>query len=393
MELVKGVPITEYCDANRLTPRERLELLLHVCEAVQHAHQKGIIHRDIKPSNVLVVSHDGTSVVKVIDFGVAKALAEQLTEKTVYTQFAQLIGTPLYMSPEQAGESSLDIDLKPEYELAHYNLGMVFAEQNYLDQAIAECRKAIDLKPGHVEAHQLLGYLLKKQGKLDQAIEAYQKAVQLRPDDVQLHINLAVLLRDHGDRNEALAEFRHVVKLKPDHAPAYVDLGNLLRQQRKVAEALAEYRKALAVKPDCGGALWSLAALLANGRDPKLRDPRTAVDLAKKGIALEGHAGWWQALGWAHYRAGAYKEAIAALEKSIALNKDGANADQWLFLAMAHWQLGQKEEARHWYDRSVAWIDNNREALDRENCSGNRLVDDVRKFRAEAAELMGIKQE
>ena len=102
MELVKGIPITEYCDQNQLTPRERLELFVTVCQAVQHAHQKGIIHRDLKPSNVLVTLHDGTPVVKVIDFGVAKATGQQLTDKTLFTGFAQMIGTPLYMSPEQA---------------------------------------------------------------------------------------------------------------------------------------------------------------------------------------------------------------------------------------------------------------------------------------------------
>jgi serine/threonine protein kinase len=95
MELIKGVPVTDYCDDNRLTLRQRLELFVSVCAAVQHAHQKGIIHRDLKPSNVLVTSHDGTPVVKVIDFGVAKAIGQQLTDKTVYTQFTQLIGTPL----------------------------------------------------------------------------------------------------------------------------------------------------------------------------------------------------------------------------------------------------------------------------------------------------------
>jgi serine/threonine protein kinase len=112
MELVKGVPITQFCDDNRLTTRERLALFVTVCEAVQHAHQKGIIHRDIKPSNVLVASHDGKSVVRVIDFGVAKAIGQQLTDKTVYTQLARLIGTPLYMSPEQAQMSGLDIDTR-----------------------------------------------------------------------------------------------------------------------------------------------------------------------------------------------------------------------------------------------------------------------------------------
>src|SRR5262245_60270042 len=124
MELVKGMPITEYCDQNQAPIRERLELLLQVCHAVQHAHQKGIIHRDLKPSNVLVVSHDGTPVVKVIDFGVAKAVGQRLTDKTVYTHFAQLIGTPLYMAPEQAGESGLDVDTRSDI----YSLGVLLYE-------------------------------------------------------------------------------------------------------------------------------------------------------------------------------------------------------------------------------------------------------------------------
>jgi serine/threonine-protein kinase len=124
MELVKGVPITQYCDNNRLSPRERLELFTDVCQAVQHAHQKGIIHRDLKPSNIMVMSQDGTPVVKVIDFGVAKAIGQQLTEKTIYTQFTQLIGSPLYMSPEQAGESGMDIDTRTDI----YALGVLLYE-------------------------------------------------------------------------------------------------------------------------------------------------------------------------------------------------------------------------------------------------------------------------
>ena len=124
MELVKGMPITDYCDANCLTPRARLELFLPVCQAVQHAHQKGVIHRDIKPSNVLVASHDGVPVVKIIDFGVAKAVGQPLTERTVYTQFAQWIGTPLYMSPEQAGQSGLDVDTRSDI----YSLGVLLYE-------------------------------------------------------------------------------------------------------------------------------------------------------------------------------------------------------------------------------------------------------------------------
>jgi serine/threonine protein kinase len=124
MELVRGIPITDYCDKNQLTPRERLELFIPVCNAIQHAHLKGIIHRDIKPSNVLVTMHDGRPVVKVIDFGVAKALHQSLTDRTVYTRFAQMIGTPLYMSPEQAEMSGLDIDTRTDV----YSLGVVLYE-------------------------------------------------------------------------------------------------------------------------------------------------------------------------------------------------------------------------------------------------------------------------
>lgn len=124
MELVKGTPITQYCDAHNFTPQERLELFLSVCQAVQHAHHKGIIHRDIKPSNVLVSQHDDKPVVKVIDFGIAKATAARLTEKTVFTEFHHIIGTPAYMSPEQAGLSDLDIDTRSDV----YSLGVLLYE-------------------------------------------------------------------------------------------------------------------------------------------------------------------------------------------------------------------------------------------------------------------------
>jgi serine/threonine protein kinase/tetratricopeptide (TPR) repeat protein len=124
MELVKGIPITDYCDQSRLTPRQRLGLFVDVCQAVQHAHQKGIIHRDLKPSNVLVTLHDGSPVVKVIDFGIAKALDQPLTDKTLFTGFAQLVGTPLYMSPEQAALSGLDVDTRSDI----YSLGVLLYE-------------------------------------------------------------------------------------------------------------------------------------------------------------------------------------------------------------------------------------------------------------------------
>src|SRR5262245_32372630 len=124
MELVKGVPITEYCDTNNLSPQGRLGLFVTVCRAVQHAHQKGIIHRDLKPSNVMVTLHDGIPVPKVIDFGVAKATSQQLTERTLFTAYGQMIGTPAYMSPEQVEMSGLDIETQSDI----YALGVLLYE-------------------------------------------------------------------------------------------------------------------------------------------------------------------------------------------------------------------------------------------------------------------------
>ena len=124
MELVRGIRITDYCDQNNLRTKNRLDLFMKVCQAIQHAHQKGIIHRDIKPSNILVTLHDGVPVPKVIDFGIAKATEGKLTDATVYTQLHQFIGTPAYMSPEQAEMSGLDIDTRSDI----YSLGVLLYE-------------------------------------------------------------------------------------------------------------------------------------------------------------------------------------------------------------------------------------------------------------------------
>src|SRR5579859_3397676 len=124
MELVHGIKVTDYCDQNNLSTPERLDLFVQICRAVQHAHQKGVIHRDLKPSNILVTLHDGIPVPKIIDFGIAKATQQELTEKTVFTQFGHFIGTPAYMSPEQAQWSELDVDTRSDI----YSLGVLLYE-------------------------------------------------------------------------------------------------------------------------------------------------------------------------------------------------------------------------------------------------------------------------
>jgi len=124
MEFVRGIPLTQYCDKNKLSTTERLELFIPICQAVQHAHQKGVIHRDLKPSNVLVTVQDGPPVPKIIDFGIAKAIDHRLTERTLFTEQGQFIGTPEYMSPEQAEMSGLDIDTRSDI----YSLGIMLYE-------------------------------------------------------------------------------------------------------------------------------------------------------------------------------------------------------------------------------------------------------------------------
>jgi WD40 repeat protein/serine/threonine protein kinase len=149
MELVRGIPITRYCDQEKLPIKDRLSLFIKVCNAVQHAHQKGIIHRDIKPSNIMVTMHDGIPVPRIIDFGIAKATQQELTEKTIYTQHHQFIGTPAYMSPEQAEMSGLDIDTRSDI----YSLGVLlyelltgrtpFDEKELIKSGIDQMRKII----------------------------------------------------------------------------------------------------------------------------------------------------------------------------------------------------------------------------------------------------------
>ncbi|MFO1497872.1 MAG: WD40 repeat domain-containing serine/threonine-protein kinase [Verrucomicrobiota bacterium] len=180
MELVKGIPITAYCDEKRLTIRERLDLFIAVCQAIQHAHQKGIIHRDIKPSNVLVAIYDDKPVAKVIDFGIAKATGQKLTDRTFFTEIGALIGTPEYMSPEQAELNQLDIDTRSDI----YSLGVLLYElltgttpitreafrRAAFDEMLRRIREEEPVKPSHrLTQHENLLSSIARQRKVQAA--------------------------------------------------------------------------------------------------------------------------------------------------------------------------------------------------------------------------------
>jgi tetratricopeptide (TPR) repeat protein len=300
---------------------------------------------------------------------------------------------------------------------AHYRLGLSFAKSRNWDGAIARFKEAIKLKPDFSEAHFNLGLALHNQHKLDQAITAYRKAIDLNPNEAGYHNNLGIALHRQGEWEDLLLLGLRTLGLMGSpvgHGPFFA-ASALILGRPKVEQAIAAYRRALTLNPHLGAAhynlyiVWlqqgqveeaitalgkvvdlepnhalrhnELAWLLANYPNTKCRNPKRAVDLAKKAVVLNPKAGdYWNTLGSAHYRAGSWKEAITALHKAMELRR-GGDAFDWYFLAMAQWRLGNAQEARGWYQRAVAWTDRHQPANE-----------ELRRFQSEAADLLRLNE-
>jgi tetratricopeptide (TPR) repeat protein len=299
---------------------------------------------------------------------------------------------------------------------SHVNLGGVLNDLGRLKEAEAEYRMAIRLEPKYAAAHNSLGNVLNRQGQLGLASGEYQKAIELDPKDPKPHNGLGNVLVKEGRVEHAKAEFRKAIELESKYAAAHANLGGVLALEVRLDQAIAElrealqidkgfawgqghhnlalaladrgqlkeaitaYREALRLPGDFALANNNLAWMLATCKDANLRNPAEAVRLAQRAVALVPRAGiYWNTLGVAQYRAGDWNAALTALGKSMELREGGESYD-WFFLAMAHWQLGQKEQARCWYDKAVAWMDKHQPQNE-----------ELRRFYAEAAALLAIE--
>jgi WD40 repeat protein/Tfp pilus assembly protein PilF len=263
----------------------------------------------------------------------------------------------------------------------HLSLGNALSAKGQLAEAVVEYSKATELDPKYAYAHFCLGQALYGKGQLDKAIAEYQEAIHLKPNYGCAFSKLGLALHGKGLVDEAIAACKEGVRLGPaEHVDHHINLGMVLTRKGLTGEAIACYRRAIEVAPKNARILNDLSWLLATCSDARFRDPVRAVELAKNAVAMRREDGTiWKTLGAAHYRAGNWKEAVAALEKSMEL-RQGGNSYDWFFLAMAHWQLGERKTPRDWYDKAVKWMDQNQPKNE-----------ELRLFRAEAAGLLKIE--
>jgi serine/threonine-protein kinase len=276
---------------------------------------------------------------------------------------------------------SIAVALRPGSPGARHNLGRALGAKGQRDEAIAEYRAALALDPNYGLAHNSLGVALHGERQWEEAIVELRAAIAINPKFAGAHSNLGTALSKKGELDAAILEYRTSIALGAKKVAVHINLGMALKEKGAFQEAILAWRTAIELHPDDATGCNNLSWLLATCPDSKFRDPRLAVQLAKRAVELTPMDGThWNTLGVAHYRAGSWRDAIAALEKSMLFRK-GGNAFDWFFLAMTHWQLGDMQQARKWYDKAALRMDKNR-PKDAELLS----------FRAEARELLGIQE-
>jgi serine/threonine-protein kinase len=280
---------------------------------------------------------------------------------------------------EAAAEFREAIRLQPDNARSHYCLGIALEHLRKEDEAISEYREAIRFQPAYAKPLFKLAPILRDQGKPDEAIALYKSALLLQPDSALLHNDFGWVLQQQQKINEAISEYREAIRLQPDYNVALVNFARILRGRGKEDEAIAAYSKAIQLQPENerfhNNLAWELALSpkhLQKDYDEALAHARKAVELAPK------NGSDFNTLALAEYRCHHWAESIAAAEQSIALRKSG-DANDWFFLAMAHWQKGNKDEARKWFDKAVAWT------LEKDHKN-----EELHQFWNEAAELLGM---
>jgi tetratricopeptide (TPR) repeat protein len=316
-----------------------------------------------------------------------KAVFRQLAESMRAHEQAPATLVALAQTLNRAQLGDLAVRMLREGQYAYpadfwlnFELGNRLHERKDYAGALRYFTAALALRPDCSAAHYNLGNaLMMGLGKEDEAITSYRKATELDPKNFSAHTNLVLVLQSRGKIDETIGCLRRAIELFPQSALFHVELGYALNDQGKFDEAIAYFRKAIELAPKNARGRNGLAWLLASCPDAKLRNPSEAVALAKRAVELAPNdfVSVWT-LGVAHYRAGDWKAAIAALEKSKELRNGGAS-NVWFFLAMAHWQLGEKNTAREWYDRAVQWMDKNQPR-----------DEGLRRLQAEAETLMGV---
>jgi tetratricopeptide (TPR) repeat protein len=274
------------------------------------------------------------------------------------------------------------IELEPKLASAWCNRGNAYLELGQPQKAVADYTKAIELEANNAGIWLDRGTAYLRLDQVQKAVADYRKAIEINPNYAEAHGALAIALAQQRKTDEAVVAIRKALEIDPNTALNHFYLGFVLSQKGLCKEAITAYGEAVRLKPDDPSTLSNLASLLATCPDENLRDPARAVELAEKALTLapgEGHI--WTDLGQAKYRAGDWKGAIEALQKAIELNKRWRFSEKGFFLAMAHWQLGHKDQARQWHKEAVEWMDKNRP---------DWVAEALRRYRAEAEELMGI---